>query len=344
MASGTYLDWVIGHTCTKWWHDSADPAELALGLKRGAIGVTTNPFLANLALTRNRGLWEADIKRVLAQRLPAESKAEALMEIVVSRTAEKLLPQYQASQGASGYVCAQVNPGRAGDRAAMKAMARRFHSWAPNIAVKLPATSAGLDVLEDCVAEGITVTATVSFTVPQAVAIAERNRAGIGRARRSRIEPGKCFAVIMIGRLDDYLREVAQDNQVAVSECDIRQAGLAVTKRAYALYRERAYEAVLLVAALRGDYHLTELAGADILMSIAPPYQEIFVSQDLPRQERIDTPVASDVIDRLCRMPEFVRSYEEEGMTPSEFVGFGATQRTLSQFVEAGWKLLETFD
>jgi transaldolase len=343
MAYGTYLEWVIGDTCTKWWHDSADPAELALGLKRGAIGVTTNPFLANLALTRNRALWAADIQRVLAQRLPAEPKAEALMQIVVSRTAEKLLPEYQASQGTSGFVCAQVNPARAGDRDAMQAMARRFHAWAPNIAVKLPATSAGLDVLEDSVAEGITVTATVSFTVPQAVAIAERDRAGIRRASERGIEPGKCFAVIMIGRLDDYLREVALDNRAAVSECDIRQAGLAVTKRAYALYREKNYAAKLLVAALRGDYHLTELAGADILMSIAPPYQEIFVTQDLPREERIERPVPGDVIDRLCRMPEFVRSYEHEGMTPGEFVGYGVAQRTLSQFVEAGWRLLETF-
>ena len=343
MAYRTYLDWVMGETRTKWWHDSADPAELKVGLKRGAIGVTTNPFLANLALTRNRALWADAIEQALAQRLPDEAKAEALMQIVVTRTAEKLLPQYEASRGASGYVCAQVNPSRAGDREAMQGMARRFHKWGTNIAVKLPATSAGLDVLEDCVAEGITATATVSFTVPQAVAIAERCRAGIRRARERNVEPGKCFAVIMIGRLDDYLREVAHDNHAAASESDICQAGLAVTKRAYALYRERGYEAVLLVAALRGDYHLTELAGADILMSIAPPYQEMFVTRDLQRQERIETPVPADVIERLRQMPEFVRSYEERGMAPSEFVAFGATQRTLSQFVEAGWRLLETF-
>jgi transaldolase len=333
----------MGETSTKWWHDSADPAELQVGLERGAIGVTTNPFLVNLALTRNRALWACAIEQVLAQRLPAESKAEALMQIVVTQTAEKLLPQYEASKRVSGYVCAQVNPSRAADRDAMRAMAGRFHNWAPNIAVKLPATSAGLDVLEDCVAEGITVTATVSFTVPQAVAIAERYRAGIRRARQRSIEPGKCFAVIMIGRLDDYLREVAQDNRVAVSESDIRWAGLAVTRHAYELYQERGYQPLLLVAALRGDYHLTELAGADILMSIAPPHQEIFVTRDLPRQERISTPIPADVIERLSQMPEFMRSYEETDMAPSEFVSFGATQRTLSQFVEAGWRLLESF-
>src|SRR5207248_5373161 len=134
---------------------------------------------------------------------------------------------HERSGRRSGFVCAQVNPLRAGDRDCMYAMAQRFHGWSPSIAVKLPATAAGLDVLEVCVADGISVTATVSFTLPQALAIAERHRAGIERAKGKGIEPGKCFAVIMIGRLDDYLREVAHDSQVEVSEADIRQAGLA---------------------------------------------------------------------------------------------------------------------
>ena len=53
----TYLQWVIENTATKWWHDSAEAAELDLGLARGAVGVTTNPFLANLALAKDRQLW-----------------------------------------------------------------------------------------------------------------------------------------------------------------------------------------------------------------------------------------------------------------------------------------------
>jgi transaldolase len=343
MESNTYLDWVMRDTRTKWWHDSAEAAELDLGLKRGAVGVTTNPFLANLALVKDRALWAAEIDGVLAKNLPAEQKAEALMRIAVTRTAEKLMPEFERSKGLSGFVCGQVNPLRAGDRDCMLPMAKRFHGWSPNIAVKLPATGAGLDVLEDCIAEGITCTATVSFTVPQVVAIAERHQAGMRRAAEKGVEPGKCFAVIMIGRLDDYLREVAHDNQAQVSEADIQQAGIAATKRAYRIYRERGYQAVLLIAALRGAYHLSELAGADLLMSIAPAYQEIFVRQDLPREERIEAPVPMDVIERLSEMPEFLRSYEPDGMQPCEFMGFGATQRTLGQFAEVGWKLMESY-
>jgi hypothetical protein len=30
-------------------------------------------------------------------------------------------------------------------------------------------------------------------------------------------------------------------------------------------------------------------------------------------------------------------------MSPREFVSYGVTQRTLSQFAESGWRLLENF-
>jgi len=339
----TYLDWVLENTSTKWWHDSAASAELDLGLERRAIGVTTNPFLSNIALRTDRERWADEIDAVLARNLPPEQKAEALMHIPVTKAAAKMLPEFERTHGQSGFVCAQVNPLRAGDRECMYPMAKRFHTWAPNIAVKLPATAAGLDVLEDCTAEGITTTATVSFTVPQVLSIAERHRAGSARARANGIEPGKCFSVIMIGRLDDFLREVAHDNQAAVSESDIRQAGLAVTKRAYSMYKERGYDAVLLVAALRGPHHLTEIAGADLLMSIHHSSQDLFVTGDHPREERIDAPIPADVIERLMAMPEFVRAYEPDGMAPNDFIGFGATQRTLCQFAEVGWKLMESY-
>ena len=337
-----YLSWIIQNTKTKIWHDSADPKEIDRALGRGIVGITTNPFLSNVAVVKNRELWAREIGEILAQKLPAEQQAEALMRIPVSCAAQKMATEFARSGGVMGQVCAQVNPSRAGDRESMLAMARRFFAWAPNIAVKLPASAAGMDVLEDAVAEGITITSTVNFTVPQVVAVGERCRKGVERARAQGIEPGKCFAVIMIGRLDDYLREVAQDNRARVSESDIRQAGLAATKRAYRIFQERNYEAVLLIAAQRGDYHLTEIAGGDFVVSLTPPYQELFEKNEYAHEERIDCPVPADVVERLCQMPEFVRAYEPDGMKPEEFITFGASQRTISQFIEAGWKLMET--
>ena len=342
MEHDSYLRWLATETQTDWWHDSGDPDELDRGLAEGACGVTTNPVLTHRALAAQPEVWSARVDPLSADLAPTE-RAIALTRTVVRDAAAKLEPHHTSSGGRMGFVCAQVNPTEAGNRETMLAMAHHYHSWAPNIAVKLPATAAGLDVLEECVAEGLTITATVSFTVPQAIAIAERHRLGAERARQAGRTPGHCFAVIMIGRLDDYLRDVARDNKAEVSESDIAVAGLAVSKRAYQIYQARQYEAVLLVAALRGTYHMTELAGANLIMSIHPSYQASLLVPGVPREQRIDLPVEREAIERLRTMPEFLRSFEPDGMKPEEFITYGATQRTLTQFNEMGWAMLESF-
>jgi transaldolase len=179
--------------------------------------------------------------------------------------------------------------------------------------------------------------------VPQVIAIAERYRKGLHRAESTGTQPGKCFSVIMIGRLDDYIRDVALDNRADLKEEEIIQAGLAVTKRAYKIYQQERYEATLLVAALRGVYHMSELVGADIVMSIAPKYQNLLLSEDVPRAERIEKEIPKQAIDKLMELPEFVKSYEPSGMKPQDFITYGATQKTLSQFYEVGWSSLESF-
>ena len=198
-----------------------------------------------------------------------------------------------------GYVCAQVNPSRAGDREAMMAMARRFHAWAPNIAVKLPAVAAGLDVLEDCVAEGITTTATVSFTVPAGArhrrAVPRRHasapsqnghRAGQVFRRDHDRPPGRLPA--RSGARQSGRRQRSRHPPVRPGRHQARLPDL----------QERGYEAVLLVAALRGAYHLTELAGADLVMSIAPGAAGVVRRPRTIRAKSASTSeVPADVID-----------------------------------------------
>jgi transaldolase len=306
-------------TPTVWWHDSADPVELERALANGASGVTTNPPLIADALRSSGKLWR--------DQLEAGNALQVTGTVVRSLAAK--LP---------GTVCAQVSPVAVGDRAAMRAMADYLHAVAPNIAVKLPATQAGLAVGEDCIADGITVTMTVSFSVAQVVAIAEMHRRGAARAKG---KAGQCFAVIMIGRIDDYLRDLAGDAAAPIAESDIRQAGLAVVKRAYGIYRERGYQTKLCIAALRGTYHLTELAGAEVIMSVHPKVQALI--RELPEERGIERAVPAEVIGRLMMLEDFRRAYEPDGLAVGEFLSYGATQRTLSQFVETGWRQIEAY-
>lgn len=342
MSENKYLKWMAESTDTKWWHDSAVPEEIEGSLKNGATGVTTNPPLVAAALAAAPEFWRPLLKDISPDLEPA-AKAEEIIKRVTQKAAGMLEPIYHGSEGRQGYVCAQVNPRKPGDADEMMKMAKRLAEWAPNIAVKLPATAAGLEVLEECTAEGITVTATVSFTLPQAMAIAESYQKAISRAKKSGVKPGRCFAVVMVGRIDDYIRDVAHDSRADVRESDIIQCGTAIMKRAYQLFKENRYEAVLLPAGMRGAYHATELAGADMTLSIHPKIQAMIAKAEEPFEERINVPVGADVISRLMKIPEFVRAYEPDGLRPSDFITFGAVQKTLAQFVETGWAPIEAF-
>lgn len=323
-----------------WWTDSADYDTMDEAIENGATGVTTNPILVKKSLYSFPDFWRPYLKS--AEGLSGDAKAEEIIRCITVEIAKKFQPIYEETQGVQGYVCAQVNPKKQGDTDAMVEMGRRLAAWAPNIAVKIPATAAGLRAIEELAAEGITTVGTVSFTTPQAVAIAAAQQRGIDRCRAAGKKPGAAFSVIMVGRLDDYLRDVAKDMQANLSESDIIQAGTAAIKKAYAICVERGYEAKLMPAGMRGGYHAVALAGSDMSFSLSAGILTA-LGKETEFVEHFSEPVAEQTIENLSSVPEFVRAYNVEHLPETEFIRFGASQRTLSQFVEAGWNMIAEF-
>ncbi|MGM0432318.1 MAG: transaldolase family protein [Spirochaetota bacterium] len=337
-----YLSWLSRKTQTSWWHDSADLAELEDAMNSGAVGVTTNPVLVRQAIYDKPEFWK-DYLQDIPGDLSTAARSEEIIRRVTVEVAKKLQPIYEKTNGEQGYVCAQVHPSKAADRETMKAMVHRLHSWAPNIAVKIPATAAGLDVLEECAAEGITLTVTVSFTLPQVLEIGKRYEAGRKKAQDNGIEPGKCFSVVMVGRIDDYIRDVARDRKnTEAKETDIIQCGTIIMKRALELYKERGYNAILMPAGMRGGYHSMELAGAPITMSIHPKIQKPLSEEKGPFSERFEEAIDPEAVKRLNTIPEFVRAAEPEGMQATDFITYGVVQKTLAQFSE-NWALIDRY-
>lgn len=340
MKEYKFLRWLAENTESSWWHDSADPQELNEAIRNGAVGVTTNPFLIRSTLNQSREKWQK-VYQNCPPELVGDERKETLLRLTVAELAKQLMPIYEQTDGKQGYACAQVNPSKQGDADAMLQQARRYAKLASNISVKLPACAAGLAAMEQCVAEGMCTTVTASFTVAQALAIGEHYERGIKRAEENGVTPKPCFAVLMIGRLDDYIRDIAQDTGAAVREADIQLAGIAVAKRAYALFRDRNYRATIMPAGMRGAYHMTELAGADMVFSTAPKIQDMVEQVQAPFRVAVDAPVDGEALARLMTVREFRRAYEIDGLQEDEFLTYGAVQRTLSQFVEVGWSAIQ---
>ncbi len=339
MATNAYLKW-LSETPSFWWNDSAEYDSMDIAIDNGATGVTTNPLLIKRSLYGNPEFWRPFLDSAVG--LTGDAKAEEILRCVTVEIAKKFMPIFEATKGVQGFVCAQVNPKKQGDAEVMVEMGKRLAAWAPNIAVKVPATKAGIKAIEELTAEGITTVGTVSFTVAQAVAVAAAQQRGLERCRAAGKKPGCVFSVIMVGRLDDYLRDVAHDMQADVSESDIICAGTAAIKKAYKICRERGYESKLMPAGMRGGYHATALAGADMSMSLSAGIHTA-LAKETEFVEHINDEVPEDVIGRLRRIPEFNRAYDLEALPDWEFIRFGCSQRTLSQFVDAGWAAIVDF-
>ena len=334
-----YLRWLSSKTESVYWHDSAIPAELEAAIEDGARGMTTNPFLVFSTLNALPEYWKPMLNGICDGAKGSE-KAEALMERVTKSFANRLA-MYRPEGDWKGFCCVQTDPSKPGDVETMVREAERYASVAPNFVIKMPATRAGIEALETCAAKGMNVAATVSFTVPQVLAVGEAISRGKKKALENGVKPGLGIAVLMVGRLDDYLRDVMEDTRAKATPDDIRWAGIAAIKRAYKIFEKEGYDCVLMPAGCRGAYHITELAGAKMIMSIAPKIAKQLEGVDeasfVPKS---DEPVDAAIIDRLMSMPEFRKAYEPDGMTQDEFITFGSCNRTLDQFVNCGWNPL----
>lgn len=337
-----YLQWLAQDTKTKWWHDSAIPSEIDTAIMNGALGVTTNPVLTYKSLQAVPDFWKPQVDQI-PDNLSLEEHAEELLKIVATYAADKFKNIYIETKGQHGYALMQLNPERCSDSEKMLAQALRYASWGENLAVKLPTVKAALPVIEELASRGIAVCTTLNFSVSQAIAAGKAYERGAEKARKNGIPVRPCFIVQQGGRLDEYLLETAKDNGINISADDILNAGNAVCKKVYKLFKEYGITAKVMPAGLRGVHYLESMAGADMVFSLQARIQKMVIEADPPRVEHIDEEVPGDIIERLRRIPEFVRAYEEGGLSENDFVTFGVTQKTLSQFLWTGWAPLETY-
>jgi transaldolase len=254
------------------------------------------------------------------------------------RAAKLLEPAFAEHRGRNGRLSIQTDPRLYRDTAAILDNAKRFAALAPNMIVKIPATWAGIEAIEEATALGISINATVCFSLPQCVAVAEAVERGLTRREKE----GKDIAsmgpvcTIMVGRLDDWMKVYLEKHDISVDPGVCEWAGVAVFKKTYALFRKRGYRIRLLSAAFRNHMHWSELIGADAVISPPSAWQKRFNASDIEVKPRIDDPVDPKIVDVLIdKFPDFVRAYTEDAMPPDEFASYAPTVRTLRQFIAA---------
>jgi transaldolase len=331
---------VVATTPTDLWNDSCAAAELEYALAHGATGATSNPPLVLDALRQEPEPWARQARDAYATT-PGATESDItwrIAEAIAIRGAGLLEPVFAQTAGRKGRLSIQVSPVLYRDAAAMVAQAARFDGLAPNLQVKLPVTTAGLAAIEQATALGINVNATVNFTVPGAIAVAEAVERGLSRRAADGHDTAGLHPVctLMVGRLEDWMKVVCARDGILVTPGRTDWAGVAVFKRAYAIYRERGYRTRLLGGAFRNHLPWSELIGGDIVLTIPPAWQRLIDASAMEAVPRIDEPVDGAIVSELLdAIPDFRRAYDPDGLAPDELEGYGAAVRTLRQFIAA---------
>jgi transaldolase len=327
-------------TRTALWNDSASIDELTASIADGAVGATCNPVIAVTVLKREMQFWRPRILSLM-EEMPTATEDQIgwrLVEEMSTRAAALLHPVFDEHKGVNGRLSIQTDPRFYRDTAAILKQAERFSKLADNMIVKIPVTKAGIPAIEEATYRGISINATVSFTVPQCIAVAEAVERGLARREREGLDISSMGPVctIMVGRLDDWLKVRHEMDGMSIDPGHLEWAGVAVFKKAYRIFQDRGYRVRLLSAAFRNHMHWSELIGGSVVIS--PPYawQKRYNASEIEIVSRIDNPVREPIVEDLLRLfPDFRRAYFEDGMTIPEFDSYGATRRTLRQFIAA---------
>ncbi|HTP59384.1 MAG TPA: transaldolase family protein [Spirochaetia bacterium] len=328
-------------TPTALWNDSCSLEELSASIaQNGAVGATANPVIVLSVLKKEFPFWKDRIAGIIREMRGATEDGVAwrLVEEMSIKAAKLLEPVFRREHGRNGRLSIQTDPRLYRDTKAIVLQAERFNALAPNVITKIPVTAAGIPAIEEATFLGISVNATVSFTLPQAVAVAEAVERGLSRREKEGKDTSGMGPVctLMVGRLDDWLKAIAEKKGIIVNPSSLEWAGVAVFKKAYGIYRKRGYRLRLLSAAFRNHLHWSQLIGGDVVISPPFEWQKRFNESEVSVEDRIGTPVDPALVDELIRkFPDFRKAYDENGLPPEEFDSFGASVRTLRQFCKA---------
>jgi transaldolase len=325
---------------TEFWNDSCSVSELSYAIENGATGGTSNPTIVGQVLKKELDSWKPRIVDLIAKNPSATDDfiAWRIMEEITMNAAKLLKPIYDKNNGRNGRLSIQTNAKFCRDPKAIVEQALYFNTLYPNNNIKLPVTKAGVDAIEELSYQGVSINATVSFTVPQVIAVAEAVERGLERRKKEGkdISTMSPVCTIMVGRLDDWLKVCMNKKGIVTEPGYLEWAGVAAAKKAYRIYKERAYRTRLLNAAYRNHYQWSQFIGGDMSMTIPYEWQKRFNASDVEVKNRIDDPVDPEIITGLeKKFPDFRRAYDEKGMKPEEFDNFGATRRTLLAFISS---------
>ncbi len=211
----------------------------------GVSGVTSNPTIFEKAIGGAR-IYDNDLHFLVDTGADVPAIYESLVVQDIRDAADLLMPTYEKTAGADGYVSLEVSPALAYDTNGTKAQVTHLFALVnrKNLMIKVPATPEGLVAVRELIGTGININITLIFSLEQYRNVARAYIEGMEKWVAQGGEPGKVASVasFFVSRvdtmIDERLQEFADPNLKAVAMNLMGKAGIANAKLAYSLYEE----------------------------------------------------------------------------------------------------------
>lgn len=196
-------------TGTNLYLDSIDPDLVKLNLEWGAVGATSNPIIISGLIQSGR--FDNDLTSLMSSGKDDSEIAWALTDKLVSAAQAAFLPVWKRTQGNAGWVSFELDPLIEDPAAKMPhderveryiTLGKQWANGHQNRMIKVPATPAGLDALEELCAAGVTLNVTLVFTMEQYHSA--RKNVWAGAKKRKSTEDFKSVYSIFVSRVDQY--------------------------------------------------------------------------------------------------------------------------------------------
>jgi len=227
-------------TGTKLWLDSIDPELVKKNYAMGASGATSNPIIISDLIKTGR--FDSKIEEFMDKGMDDSAIAWALTDTLVKGAQEVFAPVAASTKGNNGYVSFELDPLLEDVKAPLPhaervkryiELGKKWSAGHTNRMIKVPATAAGLDALEELAAHGITLNVTLIFSERQ-YKIARDNVWRGAQRRKNGTSAFKSVYSIFVSRVDVY----TEKNVPTLTPAAQGQVGIVNVKRLWQLNQQ----------------------------------------------------------------------------------------------------------
>jgi transaldolase len=300
---------------TKVWSDSVEPKIIATALDRGITGATSNPII--IADIIKEGGLDDRIAQLIAQGLDDSAIAWKLNDELVTNAQRAFAPVWERTQGNDGYVSFELDPLLEdpekplphGERVRRYVeLGIKYSANQTNRMIKVPATDAGLDCLQELAAHGVTLNVTLCFTERQYKLARDAIWRGAQR-RKNGLQGFKSVYSIFVSRVDVYTEKNVPDLQKPAQG----MVGIVNAKQMWRMNAEfwrdtgvKLQQEIIFASTGKKlpwqaeDYYVENLAGSDIQTN-PPATNDLIDRTDKQYRRTVDQMPPKEVTDEIAR-------------------------------------------